>query len=184
MIAVIADAQASHLSAVRAIYAHWVIHGHASFEEIPPRHSGNGSATPGSARAGPLLHRRHGRDTSPGFRLSQAIPDTPRLSLYGGGFGLCCPANAGPRHRPDTAEGGDPARPRRGVAPNGGCDRESGNAASIHLHESLGFRKIGVLQSVGFKHGRWVDSVLMQRALDESDDTAPPESKLLRSGAA
>jgi phosphinothricin acetyltransferase len=42
---------------------------------------------------------------------------------------------------------------------------DSENTASIGLHAALGFRMVGVLQSVGFKHGRWVDSVLMQRAL-------------------
>jgi len=42
------------------------------------------------------------------------------------------------------------------------------NAASIGLHEALGFRRVGVLRSVGFKFGRWVDTVLMQRPLGES----------------
>ncbi|PON15236.1 GNAT family N-acetyltransferase [Candidatus Entotheonella serta] len=40
---------------------------------------------------------------------------------------------------------------------------DSGNVASIALHEAAGFRHVGVLQSVGFKHDQWVDSVLMQR---------------------
>jgi phosphinothricin acetyltransferase len=42
---------------------------------------------------------------------------------------------------------------------------DTGNAASIGLHEALGFRHVGVLRSVGFKFGRWVDTVLMQRSL-------------------
>jgi L-amino acid N-acyltransferase YncA len=42
---------------------------------------------------------------------------------------------------------------------------DSENAASIGLHHALGFRTIGTLEAVGFKFGRWVDSVLMQRAL-------------------
>lgn len=41
----------------------------------------------------------------------------------------------------------------------------SGNNASIALHESLGFRLVGTLREVGFKHGQWVDTVLMQRPL-------------------
>lgn len=41
----------------------------------------------------------------------------------------------------------------------------SGNAGSIALHRSCGFRMIGTLEKVGFKHGQWVDTVLMQRAL-------------------
>ena len=42
---------------------------------------------------------------------------------------------------------------------------DSGNHASIALHRALGFRECGTLESVGFKFGRWVDSVMMQRAL-------------------
>ena len=41
----------------------------------------------------------------------------------------------------------------------------SANAGSQRLHESLGFETVGVLRSVGFKFGQWVDTVLMQRAL-------------------
>jgi len=43
---------------------------------------------------------------------------------------------------------------------------DSGNLASIRLHEHFGFRHVGVLQGVGFKFGRWVDTVLMQRELN------------------
>ena len=38
-------------------------------------------------------------------------------------------------------------------------------AASIGLHHALGFHHVGILEDVGFKHGRWLDSVLMQRSL-------------------
>lgn len=44
----------------------------------------------------------------------------------------------------------------------------SGNKASIALHESQGFRLVGTLREVGFKHEQWVDSVIMQRALRAS----------------
>ena len=42
---------------------------------------------------------------------------------------------------------------------------DSANAPSINLHRRLGFREVGTLEAVGFKFGRWVDSVLMQRAI-------------------
>ena len=42
---------------------------------------------------------------------------------------------------------------------------DSGNAASVGLHQRFGFRQVGTLTSVGFKLERWVDTVLMQRAL-------------------
>ena len=50
---------------------------------------------------------------------------------------------------------------------------DSANAASIGLHRRLGFRMVGTLQSAGFKFGRWVDVVLMQRALGAGDGTLP-----------
>ncbi len=53
---------------------------------------------------------------------------------------------------------------------------DSANAASIALHARAGFDMIGTLPDVGFKFGRWLDSVLMQRALGEGGTTAPPES--------
>ncbi|HYW44213.1 MAG TPA: GNAT family N-acetyltransferase [Bryobacteraceae bacterium] len=40
-----------------------------------------------------------------------------------------------------------------------------GNAASIRLHETSGFRRVGVLEEVGFKFGGWIDTVLMQLSL-------------------
>jgi phosphinothricin acetyltransferase len=48
---------------------------------------------------------------------------------------------------------------------------DSANAASIGLHRALGFDHVGTLRSVGWKHGRWLDTVLMQRALGPGDST-------------
>lgn len=42
---------------------------------------------------------------------------------------------------------------------------DSGNAASLALHRRLGFRHVGTLEAVGYKFGRWVDTVVMQRGL-------------------
>ena len=50
---------------------------------------------------------------------------------------------------------------------------DSAHQASIRLHESAGFRLVGTLRNVGFKHGRWLDSVLMQLALGDADKTPP-----------
>ena len=51
---------------------------------------------------------------------------------------------------------------RQMIAVIGGRD----NAASIRLHESFGFRPVGVLEEVGFKFDTWIDTVLMQRRLN------------------
>jgi len=50
---------------------------------------------------------------------------------------------------------------------------DSASAGSRKLHESHGFRLVGVLASVGYKHGRWLDSVLMQRALGDGAASPP-----------
>jgi len=56
---------------------------------------------------------------------------------------------------------------------------DSGNAASIGLHRSLGFRHTGTFEAVGWKHGRWVDSVLMQRTLGEGAASSPEDAAFL-----
>ncbi len=50
---------------------------------------------------------------------------------------------------------------------------DSANGASIGLHESHGFLRVGTLRSAGYKFGRWVDSVIMQRPLGAGDGAAP-----------
>lgn len=50
---------------------------------------------------------------------------------------------------------------------------DSAQAASIAVHARAGFALIGTLRSVGFKHGRWLDTVLMQRSLGRGDETPP-----------
>ncbi len=61
---------------------------------------------------------------------------------------------------------------------------DSGNAGSIALHKQLGFRHVGTLVAVGFKLGRWVDTVVMQRALGDGHDTQPADDRQPEPGAA
>lgn len=49
---------------------------------------------------------------------------------------------------------------------------DSANRPSVRLHESVGFQMVGTLRSVGWKHNRWLDTVLMQRALGHGDTLA------------
>ncbi len=48
--------------------------------------------------------------------------------------------------------------------------------ASVRLHLALGFRRVGVIEASGFKHGRWLDTVLMQRPLGAGRTTLPEEA--------
>ncbi|HLU03985.1 MAG TPA: GNAT family N-acetyltransferase [Advenella sp.] len=49
----------------------------------------------------------------------------------------------------------------------------SANAASIGVHRKAGFEMVGTLRATGFKHGQWVDTVMMQRALSGGAQTLP-----------
>jgi L-amino acid N-acyltransferase YncA len=50
---------------------------------------------------------------------------------------------------------------------------DSANTGSIALHQRLGFAKVGQLNASGRKHGKWLDTVLMQRALGAGDASDP-----------
>jgi phosphinothricin acetyltransferase len=50
---------------------------------------------------------------------------------------------------------------------------DSANAPSIGLHAAPGFNRAGLLPGIGWKHGRWVDSVLMTRPLGQGQASAP-----------
>ncbi|WP_237152815.1 GNAT family N-acetyltransferase [Oryzibacter oryziterrae] len=50
---------------------------------------------------------------------------------------------------------------------------DSDNLASQKLHASLGFELVGIAKGLGYKHGRWLDQILMQRALGEGSTGAP-----------
>ena len=50
---------------------------------------------------------------------------------------------------------------------------EPANSASIRLHERFGFQLVGVFRGLGRKHGRWLDTVQMQRALGDGAGSAP-----------
>lgn len=53
-----------------------------------------------------------------------------------------------------------------------------GSEASVALHARLGFVHAGNLRTVGFKHGRWIDTILMQRALGSGGDTPPADTAI------
>ena len=60
---------------------------------------------------------------------------------------------------------------------------DSANQGSIGLHRALGFETKGVMPAVGFKHGRWVDIVFMQRPLNGGAETLPDGGGLELRGA-
>lgn len=162
------------LGAIAAIYRHHVLTGLASFEEEAPdatemarrREGIIGAGMPwlvaadrdgavlGYAYAGPYRPR-------PGYRYTaeDSVYVAPGAVGRGVGRALLAALIA----RCETLGF------RQLVAVIG----DSGNAASIGLHRALGFVQVGLLPAVGFKFGRWVDGVLMQRALGPGSATLP-----------
>ena len=59
------------------------------------------------------------------------------------------------------------------LSPDDRGDRRFGQTPSIELHGATGFRMIGKFENVGYKFDRWLDSVLMQRALGQGATTKP-----------
>jgi L-amino acid N-acyltransferase YncA len=47
------------------------------------------------------------------------------------------------------------------------------NAACVSLHDHLGFRQVGLIEGAAFKHGRWIDTLFMQRALGAGNVSSP-----------
>jgi phosphinothricin acetyltransferase len=171
------DSTEADIEAIREIYAHHVRHGLASFEETPPsaeelaqrRRAILEKGLPylaidvdgklaGYAYVGPFRPRSAYR-----FSVEDSIYVAPGLA--GRGIGKLLLAALVER---STAWGA-----RQMVAVIG----DSANAASIGLHASLGFRMVGTFRSIGFKLGRWVDSVMMQRELGPGDSSRPPEGR-------
>jgi phosphinothricin acetyltransferase len=50
---------------------------------------------------------------------------------------------------------------------------DAANAASLRLHEACGFREVGRLPAIGYKFGKWTDTVMVQRSLGAGDTTLP-----------
>lgn len=167
------DAGDDDMTEIAGIYGHHVLRGSASFEEVPPtidemrrrRDAVSAAGLPwlvahnegrvvGYCYAGPYRPRAAYRHT-----IENSV--YVRAGLAGHGIGSELLAALIRR-----CEGGPW---RQMVAVIG----DSGNAGSIALHRRHGFRAIGTLEAVGFKHGAWVDSVLMQRSLGPGR-TAPP----------
>ena len=169
------EARPPDLPAIAAIYAHHVLTGLASFEIDPPDES--------------EMRRRYAEVLARGLPFLVAEGDGAVL-----GYAYAAPYRTRPAYRFTVEDSVYVAHKRvgRGIGSlllaslvsacgRAGCRQmipvigDSANAASIALHERCGFARVGLLPATGFKFGRWVDSVLMQRAIGEGDATLPGE---------
>lgn len=99
-----------------------------------------------------------------------ALPLTAGLSLYRGKLGLAWTGRGIGRRLMSALLTECEAKGLRQIVAVIG---DSANMASIALHRRLGFTIVGTIRSAGFKFGRWVDTVLMQRSLGTGDSTLP-----------
>ena len=164
---------AADISAVREIYALHVLHGLASFELEPPNEEEmRGRWRDVVARGFPYLIAEREREVigyayaSP-YRLRPAYRYTAENSVYV--REACARQGIGRLLMVALLPQCEALGLRQMVAVIG----DSANVASIRLHESLGFVNVGTIRSAGYKLGRWVDTVLMQRALGAGDSTPP-----------
>jgi L-amino acid N-acyltransferase YncA len=162
------------MGAVRDIYAHYVLHSLATFEEVPPTLDDM------------LMRRRASVDVGLPYLVAEAQGEIAGFA-YAGAY----------RPRPayrfaieDSVYVADRLRGRGiGSALLGeliaACERgswrqmvavvgDSANLGSIALHRRFAFELVGTLRSVGFKFGRWVDTPILQRALRTGDKEPPP----------
>jgi L-amino acid N-acyltransferase YncA len=173
---VLRDCREQDLEAVLAIYAREVREGTASFELEPPDLAEltarwqairrarlpylvaeHGGRIAGYAYAGPYRAR-------PGYRYT--VEDSVYIAPWARRQGI------GRALLDAVVSGAAGCGMRQMVAIIG----DSAHLASIRLHEQSGFRLVGVLENVGCKFGRWLDTVIMQRALGEDAASLPPEA--------
>ncbi len=170
----IRDAETSDFDAIQAIYAQAVLEGTASFEQSPPSTQDLLERLKTARQKGLPYLVALGPDRLVGY--AYALPYRPRVSYQytiensvyvcpecqGRGVGsalmseLLARCESGPWHQMIAIIG------------------DSANAGSIALHRRHGFQYVGTLKNVGRKFDRWLDSVIMQRALkpDEAEPNA------------
>lgn len=173
----IRDATEADLPAIQAVYAHHVLTGVASFEEVPPSVDDLRTRLASVRSHGlPYMVAEIGGEIAgycyaTPYRPRAAYRNTIEDSIYmndayrGRGVGrMLLQALI------ERCESG-PWRQMVAVIADGG------SGGSLSLHTQLGFELTGTLKAVGFKHGRWLDTTLMQRRLGAGDSVVPDDVK-------
>jgi L-amino acid N-acyltransferase YncA len=169
----IRPARPTDIPAITRIYAHAVEYGTASFELEPPDEAEMGrrmseltsqsfpylvaeldGALAGYAYAGPYRTRPAYR-----FTVENSVYVAPDMHRRGVGKALL----------EELIEASTEQGFRLMIAVIG----DSKQRASIGVHEATGFKHVGVYENIGYKFGRWLDTVLMQRALGPGASTPP-----------
>lgn len=166
-------------AAIAAIYAHHVVHGTASFETVPPDAAETAARMAAVREAGaPWLVARAASGDGAGevlgyayaaqFRNRPAYRFACENSIYirhdrrGEGIGRALLAL--------LIVAAERAGFRQMIAVIGGAE-----PASARLHAACGFAEAGRMRSIGRKHGAWLDTLYLQRALGTGDMVPPAQ---------
>jgi L-amino acid N-acyltransferase YncA len=161
-------AVAADIEQIAAIYAHYVTTSVATFEEVPPT----------------AADWRRRLDAVADLNLPFLVAEADAIPGSVGGYAYASPWRPKPayRHTVEDTVYVSPTHTGRGLgaallgALLAGCEQagarqviaviaDTGTGASAALHRRFGFWQAGRLSGVGRKHGRWIDTVLMQREL-------------------
>jgi L-amino acid N-acyltransferase YncA len=167
------DATASDMASIQGIYAHHVLHGLATFEEVAPTLEEMNARRAAILALGLPYLAAHAEGRVVGYAYATSYRPRPAYR-YTVEDSVYVADGLGRRGIGSALLGALIARCERGpwrqmLAVIG----DSGNEASIAVHRRMGFELTGTFHAVGFKLGRWVDTVLMQRALG-SGERSPP----------
>ncbi|UXH80437.1 GNAT family N-acetyltransferase [Roseateles amylovorans] len=170
------------IAAIQQIYEHAVLHGTGTFEtEVPDRAEMARRRTEVLSRSlpylvaerdGVVLGYAYANYFRPRLAYRYFVEDSIYLSPQAQGQGV------GRLLLAELIARCEAAGARQMIAVIG----DSQNLGSIGVHRSLGFEPNGVLKSAGWKFGRWLDVVLMQRTLGPGDTTSPTSTPATASG--
>lgn len=158
---------------IAAIYAHHVLHGTGTFETTPPSEAemagrradvlGKGLPWLVLEDDGVVLGYAYCQwfKPRPAYRFS--AEDSIYLAPAAAGKGL------GGQLLAALATQAESAGVRKLIAVIG----DSANAGSVGVHRALGFTQVGILKSCGWKFGRWLDVVLMEKFIGQGDTSSP-----------
>ena len=163
------------LDAITRIYAHHVLHGTGTFETTPPTRDemagrradvlGKGLPWLVIEGDGQVMGYAYGNWFKPRPAYRYSVEDSIYMAPESAGKGL------GKLLLTELLAQCERAGVRKVMAVIG----DSANAGSIGVHKALGFEQVGVVQSCGWKFGRWLDIVLMQKSIGQGDSTPPQD---------
>ena len=163
------------LPAITAIYGHHVLHGTGTFETTPPTESEMaGRRADVLAKGLPWLVLEDAGQVV-GYAYCQWFKPRPAYRYSAEDSIYLDPDAAGQRIGnkllSELVRHAHAAGVRKLIAVIG----DSGNVRSIGVHRAVGFRHVGTIEACGWKFGRWLDIVLMEKSIGEGSRT-PPEA--------